>query len=273
MSRPWFKFWIAGWKTPGVRMLSKPARADFVDLLCVMYQSKDGFCTTPAGKRLNRKQAVGLAGIEDANLSEMIECGVVELVDGCPFCPKVAEVIADREKVSEERSESGKKGAQKRWQLPSENMANAPGFATEKHSEEEEEVEEDRRQKKQDPISLSLDSQGHPAPARPRDETDEEWAKEILGAFEQLTHRTPGAADHRAVLQTLKTYRAYDLLLAIEGARHNKWAQEQSARMTLRGIVSPTRIDGHIQDAMISKGLSREAATTWAEAFLSGGAR
>lgn len=251
-------------------MLSKPARADFVDLLCVMYQSTGGFCTSPAGKRLNRRQAVSLAGIDDASLDEMLEAGVVELVDDCPYCPKVAEVIEDRDRVSEGRSEVGKKGAQRRWQLPSENMANEGHFATEKNGDvESREKKEDRRQKT---LSSVLDPQRHPAPAREaagRRESDSDfWGPKIEAVYHAVHGQAPQAGSREAIAAALRTTRATDLVLAIEGAKRNPWAQQDRRRQTLPGILSPKRRDGHIQDARSFYGWTGDQGEAWAEGMI-----
>lgn len=125
MSRPWFKFWKDDWRTcAGIRMMTKAARSDFLDLLLLMYDGTGGFCEVN-GKRLNLKQAISVAGIEETHAAEMLDAGVIVLVDGCPFSAKVAAVMADQEQTSGSRSEAGRIGAARRWQMPSKNMANA----------------------------------------------------------------------------------------------------------------------------------------------------
>lgn len=269
-SKPWFKFWISGWKTPGVRMLSKPARADFLDLLCVMYQSQGGFCTTPVGKRMTKRQAIGLASIDESSMDEMLEAGVVELVDGCPYCGKVAEVLEDRDRVSEKRSEIGKRGAESRWQLPSGGLASDAGFATEKHGDVE--SREKREENRKNTISSVLESETHPARAHvepgPRESDADFWGPKIEAVYQVIHGEQPQPDSRKAIAQALRTHRATDLVLAVEGARRNLWALEKASRRTLAGIVSPKRIDGHIQDARGFYGWENGAADNWASSMM-----
>lgn len=123
MKQPAFQFYPGDWmKDPELRACSAAARGVWMDLICLMSESRRRGYLEINGRAMNPGQVARATGCEPvetvAILLELKEAGVYSIEEGTGiiYCRRMARAESESESIREERREAGKRGAAARWQ-------------------------------------------------------------------------------------------------------------------------------------------------------------
>ena len=261
---------------PVVRGLEPATRDAYCELIWRAVAAWDsGFVLGPRGKRATLAQSIVIAGTSKERVQTLVDLGLVEVVEGGVFVQRGLDLLNDQDCRRRHSSNAGK-GNKKQPTKDRPESTRVNPSQPESTGVDPSQLGQDRTgqdRTEQDPtLSSVLESESSPArtheEAEQRESDADFWGPKIEAVYQAIHGSKPQAGSREAIAAALRTTRASDCVLAIEGARRNPWAMQQANRRALPGILSPKRIDGHIQDARSFYGWTNGEGETWAETMM-----
>src|SRR6185437_6187012 len=126
---PWMKFYPADWRSDAMlRLCSIAARGLWAEMMCLMHEAERYGSLLVNGKRIDKKQLAGLAGISEKDCSVLL----LELEGNGVFSrDEDGTIYSRRMRRDDARSEEGRKQVAKRWGDRGPNRSDGRSPATE----------------------------------------------------------------------------------------------------------------------------------------------